>query len=200
MGDFDDMNATPLGKLPLPAVQSKNDGPRVDMGVSYADMLKDMQQQQAQAQQQQVAPPQTPQFQQPPVMAPLAVAPHQAFMQQNYETTPPMQQMQRRGGGRGGRRAPSMDDYGDYDDDVPEVRRGGSGGGAKSWTARIKPYKSSLLVGLIVFAMLSYGAPRLAVSFPRLLNAAGKFNILGLAVIATISGGTHALAERYVKS
>lgn len=43
MGDLDDMNATPLGKLPMPMVQSKADAPRVEMhAASYEDILKEM--------------------------------------------------------------------------------------------------------------------------------------------------------------
>lgn len=189
MGDFEDMNATPLGKLPLPAVQSKGDGPRVDMASSYSDILKEMNsgsasQQAAVAQQ---APAQQQQMHQL----------HQLHQLQQ------MQQLQMQ--------PPAFDPAPRYRQPAPRRRvqvaaprkasrnGGGGGGGGGGVMARVRQYKSSLLVTLIVFLVLSYAAPRLAQMVPQLLTPAGKFNTLGLLLIAASCGGIHRLLDHYVK-
>lgn len=193
MGDFEDMNATPLGKLPMPAVQSKNDGPRVDMSASYSDILKEIaappQQQQHMQMQQQMQQPHQMQAmpshfqgnddmmfaaQQQPMYQQAPLPPRHNRLQQK--------QARRGGGGGGGGGGGST--------------RGGSGSGV--W-AKIKEYKSSILVTLIVFLILSYVTPKLASTVPQLLNQTGKFNALGLLVIAGTCGGIHRVMDHYVK-
>lgn len=182
MGDFEDMNATPLGKLPLPAVQSKGDGPRVDMSsVSYSDVLKEMNAPAVQAPQQQpmAPPPQQAQYQYP---APMGPPPHMAM---NHIPQHHRQAVRRK--------APVKHT-------APRHKSsGGSGGGGKGVWAYVKAYKSSVLVTLIVFLVLSYVAPKLAQMMPQLLNPMGKFNLAGLLLISTACGGIHRLADHYVK-
>lgn len=184
MGDFDDMNATPLGKLPLPAVQSKSDGPRADMGSSYADILKQM-----------AAKPQPqPQQQQQP-MAAMGTAmgmgmqadpfPRSAALAQ-HAPEPPVRYRKRHA-------RYDDDDVDDYDEYRRPTRRG-----ASIWW-RLKQNKSSILVMLVVFAVLWYVAPKLAQMVPALLNASGKFNAMGLLSVAAVSGGLHRVADHYVK-
>lgn len=195
MADFEDMNATPLGKLPLPAVQSKGDGPRVDMAASYTDILKDM----GGAQQQ---PHQGHQAQQPHHHQGQAQQMHfQQQFQQQFQ--PPPQQHQydmvapqyphrphrphRQAGARRRKAAPVRI--------AATASRASKGGLA----AKLSKYKSSLLVTFVVFLVLMYAAPKLAQAVPQLLTPAGKFSSLGLLLIAAACGGIHRVLDHYVK-
>ena len=189
MADFEDMNATPLGKLPLPAVQSKGDGPRVDMGGSYSDILKEMT-----AQPHQAAAPQAQasslngshaqfqqqfqqQFQPPQVAVP---GPRYDMAPQGYRRH--QRQPRRRAAQPAPRKA--------------TARRASKGGGVM---AKLRDYKTSLLVAFVVFLVLLYAAPKLAQAVPHLLTPAGKFNSLGLLVIAASCGGIHRVLDHYVR-
>ena len=185
MGDIDDMNATPIGKLPLPVMQSKNDGPRVDSSASYADILKDMRAPGGGGGGP-VAAPQfaAPQFHQPVHHQPMQ-QPQFAPPQMEFQPEPPQRYQARR-------RRPR---YVEEDDDY--VDRGAR---ARGLVARIKAYKSSILVAGIVFGVLWYVAPKLAQMVPQFVNpATGRFNVLGLVAIAFVSGGIHRLADTYIK-
>lgn len=201
MADFDDMNATPLGKLPLPAVQSKADGPRVDgASVSYADLLKDMT-----ASQRGGAGPAPQQQHQAPqhqtMDAPLpqqfgyggGQAPQQHFPQMQQQ---PEEQMYARYPSR-----MTMPRARKHAPPPPSRRRQSSSSRAgRGVLAKVREYKSSLLVTLIIFLVLWYAAPKLAQLAPQLLNpGTGKFNMAGLLVIASACGGIHRLADRYVQ-
>lgn len=183
MGDMEDMNATPLGKLPMPAVQSKGDGPRVDMSAaSYSDILKEMNNNVPAA----VGPPQQPQFQQfqqqgpPPQQMMMAPPQQQQQMMQHMMMAAPASRS-RRGG-----RAPAA-----------AHKRGDGGGGG--WMARAREYKTSLLVAVVVFLVLSYAAPKLAQLAPQLLTPMGKFNTMGLLLIGASCGGIHRVMDHYIK-
>lgn len=199
MGDFEDMNATPLGKLPMPAVQSKNDGPRVDMSSSYSDILKEItapaqqqqhMQQHMQMQQQHMQQPQ-PQAQMQAMPSQFSQAQFQGNDDMAYQQQAPMYQP-----------PPHARRHHRQQPEPKQARRGGGGGGGGGvggvW-AKIKEYKSSVLVTLIVFLILSYVTPKLASTVPQLLNQTGKFNALGLFVIAGTCGGIHRVMDHYVK-
>lgn len=215
MGDFDDMNATPLGKLPMPAVHSKQDEPRVDMGPSYSDILKEMQRDrqpavapaapqpaaggpQAQGVPQFAAPHQYQQYQQHQqhqqhAMVPPSPPSYAQEPQEDYYSPPPHRPAvpRKRGRAERRRRGPDPDD-----DDVgpgpgPRMCRGGLLG-------RLREYKSSLLVTAIVFLVLWYAAPKLAAAAPQLLTPTGRFNVAGLLVIAGTAGGIHRAADHYL--
>ena len=191
--EFDDMNATPLGKLPMPAVQSKADIQRVDMGTSYTDILKEM------TNPQQPPPAQPPQQQQP--LQPPAPQPHQAVHQAApvdlSSLLPPAPQ------------APSPmrpeypqanEQYQQYQTPrrrlIGKKRRGGL---HRAWeTAR--EYRTSALVTAVVFVMLWYVAPKLAHAVPQLLTPSGRFNMAGLAILAVMAGGIHRVADHVVPS
>lgn len=193
MGDFEDMNATPLGKLPMPAVQSKNDGPRVDMSASYSDILKEI-----------AAPPppqmqmqmQQPMQQQP--QAQMQAMPSQ-FSQAQFQVPDAYHHQQEDEYHHPAMRAPHARQRQRMQPVVTKSRRGDGGGGGGGVWAKIKEYKSSLLVTLIVFLILSYVTPKLASTVPQLLNQTGKFNALGLFVIAGTCGGIHRVMDHYVK-
>ena len=188
--EFDDMNATPLGKLPMPAVQTKGDAPRVDMGTSYSDILNEMSREASQpavahqpssiAHQQMhpAAVPAAPPT--PPLQQPLQHAHTEAYAE--YSPPPPTESY---GYGppppRVPLRRPAV---------VPRRRK------PSVWHT-LKEYKSSLLVAAIVFALLRYVAPKLAGSVPQLLTPSGRFNAMGLTIIALMAGGVHRLADHY---
>lgn len=198
--EFDDMNATPLGKLPMPAVQTKGDAPRVDMGTSYSDILKEMSREASQppavAHQpssiahQQMHPPAVPaapptpplQQQQLQLQQPHQQAHTEAFAE--YSPPPPAESY---GYGPPPPRAPVRLRRPTV---VPRRRK------PSVWHT-LKEYKSSLLVAAIVFALLRYVAPKLAVSVPQLLTPSGRFNAMGLTIIALMAGGVHRLADHY---
>lgn len=197
MADFDDMNATPLGKLPMPAVSSRADAPRVEAATSYNDLLKEMNAAKA--------PPRAPepagadfrsfggaaaqQFQQAPLApaAPATPAAPPAPPQPQY--APPAYYDKRRPSRR--RRYDDQEDLDDYD--VPDVRP------AKGPWATLRRHKSSVLVAAVTFLVLWYVAPKLAAMVPQLLTPTGKFNVAGLAVVAATIGGVHRVADHYVK-
>lgn len=188
MGDFDDMNATPLGKLPMPAVQSKGDGPRVDMTPSYSEILEQMKK----PPQQEV--PQAPQAPQQLAGNPLAGNPLADFQQQHFPQQHPSAAM-----GPPPRQRPPRH-YMPPPRRRPEpapLRRSKhtGGGGVKSV---LRTYKSSILVACTVLAVLMYVAPKLAQTVPQLLAPTGKFNTVGLLMLAIMCGGIHRVADRYV--
>lgn len=62
----------------------------------------------------------------------------------------------------------------------------------------VTTYRSPLLVAAIVFLVLTYVAPRMATLVPRLLGPTGRFNALGIALIAMVCGATHGVAVAYI--
>lgn len=199
MGDFDDMNATPLGKLPMPTVQSKTDGPRIDGNTSYTDILKNMSNESS-APSSFAHPVASQAYQQ------------QSYQQQAYQQQPYQQQQPFPAS------MPSSQYYAPpskqkkqvkivkkrYDSSSSSESESDAGrrytGKNKSWLARVREYKTSILVTVIVFVVLLYVSPRLAQLVPRLLTPVGKFNIIGLLVISSMCGGIHRVADTYVRS
>ena len=196
MGDLDDMNATPLGKLPLPAVQSKGDGPKVDMGTSYADILKQMNAPKGEA------APQQQQYQQQfsPAAASTAHQYQQQFMPpvqyQNYEAVPHEERQPRQP--RQQAAPPRRSRVAAHPPPPPAKRRPREEAGP-GWLARARQYKSSLLVAAVVLVVLMYVSPKLAQLVPRLLTPMGKFNFAGLLIVAALCGGIHRVADVYVR-
>lgn len=194
MGDLDDMNATPLGKLPLPAVQMKGDGPKVDMGTSYADILKQMNAPKGETGAQQ--------FQQQQQFSPAAASTAHQYQQQflppvqyqNYEGAHHQQERQQRmvaAAPRRPRAAPPP---------PPAKRRSRDDAAGPGWLAKARLYKSSILVAAVVLVVLMYVSPKLAQLVPRLLTPMGKFNFMGLLIVAVLCGGIHRVADVYVRA
>jgi hypothetical protein len=229
MGDFDDMNATPLGKLPMPTVQSKQDEPRLDMGPNYADILKEMQASRERpaaaagsaALASTAAPAQFPQ------QAPGAdyaqygmgggIGQGMQGMQGMGGGMQGMQGMQGHQAGMQGHQA-GMQGHQAGMHDYPQAPRGYSAPrhrprrrprdddeyeerrGEPSRLMRVlREYKSSIFVTAIVFFVLWYAAPKLAAAAPQLLTPSGKFSVVGLLVIASTAGGIHRAADHFIR-
>lgn len=184
MTDFDE-NATPLNKLgamgtpPMPVVQSKADMPPVDPGpASYQEIMNKVQAEPGPgiAQGMQHLMPSLPSFQQYPQYAQPAGGPDPGHGHGHGH----------RGGGGGRRRRAA-----------PPPRKKKKSLLSSALDA-VRDYKSSLLVGLVVFLVLSYAAPKLALVAPRLLTPAGRFGALGLLIIALACGGIHRVLDRFV--
>lgn len=189
MGDFDDMNATPLGKLPMPAVQSKSDAPRLDTSTSYADILKTMN----------AAEPAAPTPQAPPMYSPsTAYSPPPQITAAQYYTPPARRAAARKAVAKPTPKkkvyvsSSSSDSSSDDERRYKPKKKG-------AWLARIKEYKTSILVTVVVLLVLLYVSPRLAQMVPRLLTPTGKFNFAGLFILSAMSGGIHRVADTYIK-
>lgn len=194
--DVEDMNATPLGKLPMPVMQSKADTPRVDVSAntSYADILRGLggdgaqatslaapppQQQQPQllAQQQLATPPQQPQLQLHQVLAP--PPPPQ---QQQYYYDPPAYAAPAR------RRAQAKRRPARHAASTPA--RGTPLGRA------LGQYKNAAAVVAIVFAVMWWVAPKLAATLPSLAGPHGTpMRAPGVLLLAVLCGGIYRAAE-----
>lgn len=222
----DDMNATPLSKLPPPLLQTKADAPRVDAAPSYNELVRDMDRTR-EAQQSQQAHLQQQQLQQQMHAHQMQMHPAQQMqhhpaqqMQQMQQVPVPSAQLQQPDFGEdigGG--------VGDADDEFPRraavstrnrrrsqrdresfrpapVGAAASGGGGSRWLPggfRLAEYKSSLLVAAIVFAMLTYVLPRMRAASPSFLLApTGHFNALGLAVASALAGAAYRFLSAYV--
>lgn len=190
MGDVD-MNATPLNKLgpPAPAVamQSKKDAAPVQ-AVSYADMLKQMNDDLSHAGNPGLQP--TPQQHAglPHAALQHPGLPHAALQHPGVQQHA-VQQMQ----------YPLYEDeiYDEYEEPPRRKRDRRPGGG---WQAKVRHYRSSILAALVMFLVLLYVAPRLSHLIPQLLNPMGRFNVAGYFTVAVIAGFTHHLAEAYLPS
>lgn len=182
--EFDDMNATPLGKLPMPAVQSKGDVPRVDMSTSYTDILKEMTNARD-------APQAAPHHQllPPPGPEPREIAPRDGAVVA-AAIAPPEYDVPREGFYVPQPPAPPQVHH--IMRPPPRHRRPRS----RAW-AKVREYRTSLLVAGIVFMLLWYIAPKLATAVPQLLTASGRFNLAGLAIIAAMAGGIHRVVDHY---
>jgi hypothetical protein len=220
MGEFDDMNATPLGKLPMPVVQSKADGPSIDArSSSYEDILKDMRagerpqqapqfppaqerftdgggqfnpRQLQQLQQQQApSPAQLPQLHQ---QLQQLQQPQQLQHLQQHLQEHPQQHMQQ----NLQHPLPLQHPQAQPSQFAAKPRRSKPSlhGSTLSF---IGHYKSTLIVIGIVFLVLTYVAPRLSRGVPRLLDpTTGRFNVAGIAVLALVSGGMFRGVDRAV--
>lgn len=196
--EYEDMNATPLGKLPMPIIQSKADAPKIDAtaSTSYADILRTMatdpnraasvqppQQQQQQAAQQQQ---QQQMVQQQLVQQQMA---QQQMAQQ--QMSPPPQHV-----------TPQYYDPGYYDRPRPvSVRRRSRSTMPKPHRARtvlaqLAQYKNAAIVIVIVFAVMRWAAPRLAAVAPTMAHPAPPgLRTPGLLLMAALCGGIYRAAE-----
>lgn len=190
--DFDDMNATPLGKLPMPIMQSKADAPRVDPGVSvsYADILRTMGTDQTATPVQQAQPAvQQPVQQQapPPLQQALQPALQQQFPGATMLQPPQAQHM-----------AVSMDDryYARPQPRAAVKRRRWEPARARAPLSKwLGAYKNAVIVLAIVFAVTLVVAPRLAATFPVLARPGMRLTPPGLALVALLCGGIYRVAE-----
>lgn len=216
--DYEDMNATPLGKLPMPKMQSKMDAPRVDINsASYADILKGLETDKQMAtsvgpgggapggvdmmavmggQQHQVQPPPMyqPQQQQQMMMPDPYQGAQQYQEQQYYQQPPPVYRRERerrrtssRGGSKRGRQQPAAPTQQPAAAPAPP---------ANGFMARLRPYRTPILVTLIVFAVLRWIVPRLSM-LPRMSTSAPCYplSLIGVALVAVLCGGLYRATE-----
>lgn len=186
----DDMNATPLGKLPAPLVQNNKGKPAVDVP-SYRDLLRDMD---SQPQAAATAMPATPgpaaptdygpQPTYPPAMQPPPQYAPQPPMQ--YAPQPPPPQYPQ----------PQMPPHHPYHHEyeplppaeAPETKQGGL-------LARlVRANKPTLFVVVIVLLTLVFVGPRLA-RMQRFAAADGTLNMLGKVTAAALAGGAFRVAN-----
>lgn len=103
---------------------------------------------------------------------------------------------------------------------VPQRQRGGSArvpsrtrgrdhgrgrdkrrGGGKGWglVDKLRSFRSTLLVILVVFGVLQYVAPKVGSTLPYVLGPTGRLNMAGMLVLAVICGGIHRVSDTYVR-
>jgi hypothetical protein len=222
-GPMEDMNATPLGKLPPPVLQTKQGMPPVEMP-NYRDLVNQMETSRAQAPSQH-PPPAQPSSQ--PVHAPSPPPPmHQPTMldalqqQQLGDASYGMQQQQPAcGPGYGGfSNTPGYGGTNYGGQGYGGFGNGGYGGfpnygGGQGYdyapasddltyaaedkggffAKLVRTNKSTLIVVAVVFLVLLFAVPRLA-RMPRFGTFDGQLNTLGKAAAAGIAGGAYRLA------
>ena len=196
MSDGDDMNATPLGKLPPPVMQSNKSQPPVE-APSYRDMLQDLesnprgptpgplsqelpqpQSAQVYATQNTYLPPPSPSQYPAQQMQQMPQMPQMAYP--SYPSYPPQQPPPQY--------APSAGPYQPLPADEPEPAPQGN-----LLTRVLRSNKSTLLVVAIVLVTLLFVAPRLA-KMQRFQTLDGRLNMLGKVVAAVLAGGTFRVA------
>lgn len=218
---FEDMNATPLGKLPAPPImQSKSDAPRIDdaTGTSYADILKGMSAGQQQAAGQQAHPatmhPATmhPATMHHPVAAALQVQPqmsdrtlaqpvHQYTTQPVIQSEPMHHQVQyhsRDLNRRTSLRKPRGEQRQRCQRRQQGQQRQQRRPRGSSVSEALFKYRNALVVVVIVFAVLRWVSPRL-LTIPRLASLDGhRLNVPGLLILACLCGGIYRAAEHAI--
>ena len=220
MGDFDDMNATPLGKLPMPVVQSKADGPSIDARSStYEDILKDMRDPGSGSGQApefpgkerftgggqggqggqgglggQFNPRQLQQLQHSPAELQLQLQLQQQLQQQQQQQL--QQQLQQQHHQPQQQLLPQQLQFATKAGRPKASQRHQRHGSVLSVLSH---YKSTLIVIGIVVLVLTYVAPRLSRGVPRLLDpATARFNAAGIAVLSLVCGGLFRAVDRAV--
>ena len=192
-GSLDDMNATPLGKLPAPMVQNNKGKPSVEVP-SYRDLLRDVDTTPPQAPAQAPPPPPPPPAPSPPVhpdygayqVAAPTYATQNTYMPQvpstpQYMAPPPPPQYHQ--------------PYPDYEPLPPEPPAERPQGGLL--TRLVRSNKSTLVVVAVVFVLLAFVNPRLA-RVSRLAAADGSLSLLGKLAAAALAGASYRLAVAVV--
>lgn len=206
---LDDYNATPMGKLPPPVMQSKQSMPPID-APNYRDLLKEMDHAHVQpapatkeyatqstylAQQPPPAampqmPAQMPPQMQPqvqPQMLPQVQAHPQAARTPYASSQPPQYQA----GAHEGYYGSNNDDYynAEYEDYAAEAQP--EGAQKRSLLSRlVASHKPTLVVIAAVFLVLFFIVPRLA-RMPRFATFDGHLNLLGKMAAAAAAGGAY---------
>jgi hypothetical protein len=195
MSYADDMNATPLNKLPPPVVQSKQDlmGPAAPP--NYKDLLTKMDVNAG-------GPPAASRAQQMMMMQqqddePEEYYPQQQQQQQQMMYGPPPQGM-----------FPGYNTYNSYDPPPqPQPRHEPShrsskklksalkdkngGGGVMGF---LKKHKNVIIVAIVAFLAMRYVAPRLR-AFPMMLSPVGGLSAPGMAVVALLIGASTKVSD-----
>lgn len=199
MSYADDMNATPLNKLPPPVVQSRQDaGPSAPP--NYKDLLTNVdvnargappsraQQQMMMMQQQQQQEEDVPDDEYYPQQQPQ--------QPQHMMYGPPPQGMY-----------PGYNTYNNYDlpqkhepshrssskkkSALKDKKGGGNGGGVMGF---LKANKNVLIVAIVAFLAMRFVAPRLR-NFPMMLSPMGGLSAPGMAVLALLIGASTKVAD-----
>jgi hypothetical protein len=195
MSYADDMNATPLNKLPPPVVQSKQDLMGPTAPPNYKDLLTKMDvnagpptasraQQMMMMQQQQDDEPEEyyPQQQQQQQQMMYGPPPQGMFPGYNtynsYEPPPQQQQPRHEPSHRSSKKLKS-------------ALKDKNGGGIIGF---LKANKNVIIVAIIAFLAMRYVAPRLR-AFPMMLSPAGGLSAPGMAVIALLIGASTKVSD-----
>lgn len=189
---MDDMNSTPLNKLPPPVLQSRDDRPSVNPP-NYQELAQavDMKSQQPLSFPQQPSPsfPPQPSYhpQSPPPPPPPSPFPHHEFVDQSMYATQSsgMQPTQMY--------APSYQ-YNPRPNWEPGPQEAATG---NVFSRFVRAQKSMLLVVAIVLVVLIFVGPRLA-RMSRFATIDGRLNLLGNIVASVVAGGAFKLASMAV--
>jgi len=194
MSYADDMNATPLNKLPPPVVQSKQDlmGPAAPP--NYKDLLTNMDVN--------AGPPAASRAQQMMMMQqqednePEEFYPQEQQQQQMMYGPPPQGMF------------PGYNTYNSYDQPQQQQPRHepshrsskkpksalkdkNGGGGVMGF---LKTHKNVIIVALVAFLAMRYLAPRLR-AFPMMLSPVGGLSVPGMAVVALLIGASTKVSD-----
>ena len=181
---MDDMNATPLGKLPPPIIQSKQGMPPVDMP-NYRDLLSQMESSKGAPTDFLSAPmdmqsgPQQPMPMMQPQQQAMMMQQQPMVMQTQQQPMQPMQPMQPV--------QPMQWDAGSYPGPPPAAE--GHGGLVMRF---VRANRSTLLVVAVVLLTLLFVAPRLA-RVQRFATLDGQLSLVGKVAAAAVAGGAHRL-------
>lgn len=186
MGDasVDDMNATPLGKLPPPIMQSKQALPAID-APNYRDLLNEMERKtvqptQAKATEFAYMPPSQPVQQVQPVQQAQQVQPMQQ-VQQSMQPPPPRQYY-------------DTSYYPEYEEQYGAVEEEPVLENNGSLLSRfLSAHKAALIVMAVVLVALVFLVPRLT-QMPRFAGVDGRLNMLGKLVTASAAGSAYHIA------
>ena len=186
----DDMNATPLAKLPAPVLQSKTSQAPLE-APNYRDLLTDLDQSSRHRQSPVEPPPQQPppQYDQQYLQPQQAQAQAQAQQQMMYspqQEPPPLQ---------GFPTHPTWPTQAYAPQRPPSPsRRPALAAPPKSVAWRLLlANKTPLIVVVILFLALVFAVPRM-VRVGRLATAEGRLNVLGAVALSVTAGGVFKLA------
>ena len=193
----DDMNATPLNKLPPPILQSKQNQAPVD-APNYRDLLNDMDKPQPALQPlpqpNQLAPMQSmqqpmPQQQGVQVPQPMQQPVYNPYAPQPPQLAPQLPQLPLGEGYGGG--AYGYDQRGSYGYDPRGYEDAFAQPRDDGFLKRfIRSNKTTLTVVAIVLLTLMFVVPRLS-KVPRFATFEGQLNLLGKVAAAAIAGGAY---------
>ena len=193
MSYADDMNATPLNKLPPPVVQSKQDlmgGPaappnykdlltNMDVGPPVASRAQQMMMQQQDDEPEEFYPQEQQQQQQHMMYGPPPQGMFPGYNTYNSYDPPPQQQP---------RHEPS---HRSSSKKLKSALKDKNGGGVLGF---LKTHKNVIIVALVAFLAMRYLAPRLR-AFPMMLSPMGGLSMPGMAVVALVIGASTKVSD-----
>lgn len=180
-GGDEDMNATPISKLPPPVLQTKQGQAPVELP-NYRDLLTEMESSAVQALPQSAPPPPPPQQQQQQY-----AAPPPPYSPPPYSPPPPPPPYSY---------APAPHAYDPYVDvhDTPSPAPLEAAEPQEGWFQRtLKANKPTLVVLAVVLLTLLFVVPRLS-RMPRFVGLDGQLSLLGKGAAAAVAAAAYRLA------